>query len=124
MSDVLSFDDHPPARPVLANRPGRDLATIFFDRRELRLILDIYGYMVARGEWRDYAIGQHRDSCTFAVFRRTADGALYRIRKEPALANRQGAYSVVSASGQVLKRGRELAQVLKVFDKKRLRVVD
>jgi hypothetical protein len=123
MSEVLSFDDHSSARSNVAVRPGSRSARVFFDRSELRLILDVYGAMVAAAEWRDYAIGSDRDSCTFAVFRRTTDGALYRIRKEPRLAQKQGAYAVVGQDGRILKRGRSLAQVLRVFTRKRLRLV-
>jgi hypothetical protein len=53
----------------------------------------------------------------FSVFRRTSEVPLYRIEKDPKLARRQGAYAVVAASGLVLKRGHELARVLRVLDK-------
>ncbi|WP_421856190.1 DUF2794 domain-containing protein [Oricola sp.] len=96
--------------------------TIRFDRRELDQLLRIYSLMVGAGEWRDYAIDQLRDRAVFSVFRRSSEMPLYRIEKNPKLARRQGAYSVVSASGQILKRGHELANVLKIFDKP-LRVV-
>src|SRR4051812_19582520 len=95
---------------------------VSFDRRELREILDLYGRRVAEGEWRDYAIDFTRDKAVFSVYRRTAEMPLYRIEKEPRLARRQGAYSVVAASGLVLKRGQALARVLAVLDKP-LRVV-
>ncbi len=95
----------------------------FFDRRELDQILNLYSIMVSAGEWRDYAIGQQGDSCSFDVFRRSCDAPLYRIVKMPKLARRQGAYSVVSAGGRVLKRGPTLAMVLKLFDRRRFRVV-
>ncbi|MEO1198683.1 MAG: DUF2794 domain-containing protein [Pseudomonadota bacterium] len=98
-------------------------AQIAFDRKELFDILNLYGRMVAAGEWRDYAIGHLRDRAVFSVFRRTSEAPLYTIEKQPKLARRQGAYCVISASGHVLKRGHELAQVLKVFDRKRFRVV-
>lgn len=121
MGELLSLDDYSPsARSDLANRPGQP-SQVFFNRRELDLILDLYGHMVSKGEWRDYAIGQHGDSCSFEIFRRSADGALYRITKRPRQANRGGAYAVVSYGGRVLKRGGNLAQVLRVFDRKRLR---
>jgi hypothetical protein len=89
---------------------------VTFNRDELRLILGLYGRMVAGGEWRDYAIDFERDRAVFSVFRRSSEMPLYRIFKEPALARRQGAYSVVAASGRVLKRGHELARVLRVLD--------
>ena len=90
---------------------------VTFDRRELDLILRLYGRMVAANEWRDYAIDHMSDRAVFSVFRRTSETPLYRIVKDPSLARRQGAYSVVSASGLILKRGHELGRVLSVFDK-------
>ena len=74
--------------------------------------------MVAEGEWRAYAIDLMKDKAVFSVFRRTAEVPLYTIEKDPKMARRQGAYKVVAASGQILKRGHDLKQVLKVFDKK------
>lgn len=104
--------------------PGKSAAPIFFNRRELDTILNVYGRMVAIGEWRDYAIDGLRDSAVFSVFRRTSEMPLYRIEKQPKLARRQGAYAVVSATGHILKRGHDLAQVLRVFDRKRFQVIE
>ena len=97
---------------------------VFFDRRELNRILNLYGRMVADGEWRDYAIDGLTDLAVFSVFRRASEAPLYRIEKRPSLARRQGQWSVINQSGHVLKRGHELDQVLKVFDRGRLRLVD
>ena len=106
--------------PPRQNRQDFDL--VRFDRRELDQILRIYSLMVGAGEWRDYALDHLKDRAVFSVFRRSSEFPLYRIEKNPKLARRQGAFSVVAASGMVLKRGHELANVLKVFDKP-LRVV-
>jgi hypothetical protein len=89
---------------------------VSFDRGELRAILNLYGRKVAEGEWRDYAIDFFRDMAVFSVFRRTSEMPLYRIVKNPALARKQGAYSVVASGGQILKRGAELERVLRVFE--------
>ena len=99
-------------------RPAVEPA-IFFDRREFNLILNLYARMVGQGEWRDYAISHDRESCSFAVFRRTADGALYRIVKTPKLARKQGAFAIIAQGGRVLRRGRELAVMLRFFEPKR-----
>ncbi len=124
MGEVLSLDDYSSsARPEMAIRSGQP-PQVFFNRHELDQILDLYGDMVSKGEWRDYAIGQDAESCTFAVFRRSADGALYRITKRPRLAARHGAYAVISFGGRILRRGRTLDSVLRVFDAKRLRPID
>lgn len=103
--------------------PAAAQSQVSFDRDELREILNVYGRKVAAGEWRDYAIDFSRDRAVFSVFHRTAEMPLYRIVKDPRLARRQGAYSVVAGSGTVLKRGHELPRVLKVLEKE-LRVVD
>jgi len=97
---------------------------VFFDRRELDALLRLYGRMVAAGEWRDYAIDGLRDFAAFSVFRRSSEAPLYRIEKHPDLARRQGAWAVVGQGGVVLKRGHELSQVLKMFDRGRLKLVD
>lgn len=97
---------------------------VFFDRRELDQILKVYGRMVAAGEWRDYAMIGHREVAEFAVFRRSGDAPLYRIEKRPALRLRQGQWAVIGEGGVVLRRGRELPQVLRVFDSRRFTVVE
>ena len=90
---------------------------VTFDRRELDRILDLYGRMVAAGEWRDYAIDFLKDKAVFSVFRRASEVPIYRIEKNPRLARRQGAYSVVSATGLIVRRGPELDRVLRVLDR-------
>ncbi|HEY4774024.1 MAG TPA: DUF2794 domain-containing protein [Xanthobacteraceae bacterium] len=97
-----------------AARSGAPAVT--FDRRELKRILGLYGRMVAAGEWRDYAIGFHRDRAVFSVFRRASEVPIYRIEKSPRLARRHGLYSVISATGLIVKRGHELDRVLRVLD--------
>jgi hypothetical protein len=79
--------------------------------------------MVAAGEWRDYGMDSLRDCAVFSVFRRTSEAPLYRIEKRPALARKQGAWAVIGQGGMILKRGHELAQVLKVFEKGKFSVV-
>jgi hypothetical protein len=96
---------------------------ITFNRRELDQILSVYGRRVADGEWRDYAIDMLRDRAVFSVFRRTAEVPLYRIEKNPRLARRQGAYSVIAATGLILKRGHDLCRVLRIFDRSALQLV-
>jgi hypothetical protein len=90
---------------------------VTFDRRELNRILGLYGRKVAAGEWRDYAIDFLRDRAVFSVFRRASEVPIYRIEKNPKLARRQGAYTIVSATGLIVRRGHELDRVLRVFDK-------
>ena len=96
---------------------------VAFHRTELSAILSLYGQMVAAGEWRDYGISSLKEVAVFSIFRRTAEQPLYRIEKRPKLRSKQGEYSVIGMDGQILKRGHDLKTVLRVFDKKRIRVV-
>jgi len=102
----------------------RVFSRISFDRRELNHIFSIYGRMVAAGEWRDYAFDALSDCALFSVYRRASEQPLFLIEKRPDNARRQGEYAVLSGDGRVLRRGRDLAQVLRVMEPKRLRVVD
>ena len=96
--------------------PTQFPSTTSFDRRELNEILMLYGRKVAAGEWRDYAIDFGPDRAVFSVFRHTSEVPLYHIEKHPKLGRRQGAYSVVAATGVVLRRGHDLSKVLRVLD--------
>jgi hypothetical protein len=96
---------------------------VTFTRRELNRIFDLYGRKVAAGEWRDYAIDFLKDRAVFSVFRRASEVPLYRIEKDPKLARRQGAYSVISATGLIVRRGPELDRVLRSIDKSALALV-
>ena len=118
----MSFDRRnrtervPRGRPrPLRPPPPRNRVT--FERRELDRILRLYGRKVAAGEWRDYAIDFLKDRAVFSVFRRASEVPIYRIEKNPKLARRQGAYSVISATGLIMRRGHELDRVLRVLDK-------
>ncbi|CAH1658203.1 conserved hypothetical protein [Hyphomicrobiales bacterium] len=110
------------ALPPAAAQPSLP-PVVSFDRLELREILNLYGRKVAAGEWRDYAIDCLKERAVFSVFRRTSEVPMYRIEKDPRLARRQGAYSVITASGLILKRGHDLARVISVLDRSSLRVV-
>ena len=102
--------------------PPRRTETVAFTRSELTRILGVYGRFVAAGDWRDYAIDLDPEAATFSIFRRSSEAPLYRVEKRPKLAKRQGAYAVIAMGGAVLKRGHDLATVLKVFDKKKLKL--
>lgn len=119
----MSFGDIDPSQfrggetPAAFSSAAAPASQVTFERRELDRILHLYGRKVAAGEWRDYAIDFLRDRAVFSVFRRASEVPIYRIEKSPRLARRQGAYSVISATGLIMRRGQELDRVLRVFDK-------
>lgn len=104
--------------------PGQTPEQVAFHRTELSPILTVYGRMVAAGEWRDYGISCLREVAVFSIFRRTAESPVYRVEKRPALRGKQGQYAVIGAEGQVLRRGNDLAQVLRVLERLLMRVVE
>ena len=99
-------------------------ALTYLHRAELSLILNAYGRMVAAGIWKDYAIDTLKDEAVFSIFKRATEMPVYRIIKQPSLANKQGAWRITSMSGQILKRGKDLRALLKYFDKLSLKIVD
>jgi Protein of unknown function (DUF2794) len=126
-SEPIAFRRPEPARTPGLTRPplppSPAPAVVAFNRLELNEILGVYGRRVASGDWRDYAIDMGRESAVFSVFRRASEVPIYRIEKTPRLARKQGAYSVVTATGLILKRGPDLKRVLAVLDKT-VRLVD
>lgn len=117
MSNVVAFQSLHPSTNPSATRHIKPSAPIAFDRMELGDILRVYGQRVARGEWRDYAIDMMRDRAVFSIFRRTSEMPLFRIVKDPRLAKKQGVYFILNPSGQIIKRGHSLKQLLKHFDR-------
>lgn len=103
---------------------GESASLTYFHRRELHLILNVYGRMVSTGIWKDYAIDTLKDEAVFSIFKRSTEMPVYRIVKQPALAHKQGVWRITSISGQILKRGKDLAALLKYFDKLSLKIVD
>ena len=102
-------------------KPGKP-SQIAFDRKELSAILNVYGQMVSKGDWKDYAIDFLSDKAVFSIYRKASEHALYRIEKVPALRQKQGQFAVIAPGGLVLKRGHDLAVVLRVFDKQRFKL--
>ena len=109
-----------PVLPLASSEGNRasSAGPVSFTRTELREIMGLYGRRVAEGEWRDYAMDFNPQKAIFAVFRRASERPLYLIEKEPARARRQGAFSVSTAQGLVLRRGHDLRRVLSVLEKK------
>jgi Protein of unknown function (DUF2794) len=108
----------------LAQFPRPAGSQIAFDRAELTRILDLYGRMVAAGQWRDYALHFGRDEASFSAFRRATERPDVRIEKRPALRNRQGQWALIGEQGAVLKRGHELGSLLAPLERRLIKLVD
>lgn len=104
--------------------PASRALQVGFERAELHRILDLYGRMVAAGQWRDYAMNFTRDAASFSAFRRAAERPQALLEKRPSLRGRQGMWTLFGEHGQVLKRGHELAGVLAPLERRLLKTVD
>ena len=113
-----------PGSGTIVAFPARVPNQVGFERAELSRILDLYGRMVAAGEWRDYAMDFAKDAAVFAAFRRTAEVPQMRLEKRPALRAKQGMWTLYGEHGQVLKRGHELANVLAPVERRLVKVVE
>lgn len=89
-----------------------------FSRRELSLILGIYGARVQRGEWRDYAIDTLPDMAVFSVYRSAKEDPLYTIAKIPSRGLLKPPQFAVYAGNKTLSHGESLSAVLKIFDER------
>lgn len=99
------------------------LNQVGFDRIELTQILNLYGRMVAAGNWRDYAIDLGRDAAVFSAFRRATERPEYRIEKRPDLRTKQGMWILIGEGGAILKRGHDLGPVLAPVERKLMKLV-
>jgi len=118
-ASIIHIHDQPGSH----NAGGTKANAVYIIRPELTRILNIYGKMVAAGEWHDYAIDTLKDFAVFSIFKRASERPLYSIVKEPALAHRQGMWRITGADGTILKRGKKLDQLLGYFDRQLLKVV-
>lgn len=114
----MSASETTGSNEILLRFPSIAPKAVVFDRFELNLILTLYGRFVSDGEWRDYALDFGRESAVFSVFRRSSEQPLYRFVKNPSLSRKQGLYAVIAQGGLIMKRGNDLAQVLRVLLKR------
>jgi hypothetical protein len=113
-----------PDQPPTSVAFPRPVLQVAFDRAELMRILDLYGRMVAAGQWRDYAMDFGKDAASFSAFKRAAERPQARIEKRPSLRGKQGMWALYGEAGQVLKRGHELAGVLSILERRLVKIVE
>ena len=123
-STIVAFPGPSEAKSA-SNSTGRNKPALqtWFNRIELNEILNIYGRLVAAGILRDYAIDAGPEMAQFSIYNRASERPAFIVIKEPALAQKQGAFRIMGQQGQILKRGKDLKQVLKVFETKLIKVV-
>ena len=105
---------------VVNNQNNKIQEKQFFEKEELKIILDLYAKMVSEGSWKDYGLSISSKQVSFSVFRNTAENALYKISKNFKPKNKNLRYLITDTSGKILKNSYELKTLLKGTNWKRL----
>mgnify|MGYP001277711780 FL=1 len=92
----------------------------FFEKDELKIILDLYAKMVSEGSWKDYGLSISSKQVGFSVFKNTAENALYRICKNFRPKNKNLKYSITDINGKILKNSFDLNLLLRNTNWKKL----
>ena len=85
----------------------------FFEKNELKIILDLYAKMVSAGSWKDYGLNISNRQVSFSVFKNAAENALYKICKNFKPNNKNLKYLITDSNGKVLKNSFDLISLLK-----------
>ena len=92
----------------------------FFEKDELKIILDLYAKMVSEGSWRDYGLSISSKQVGFSVFKNSAENALYKICKNFKPNNKNLRYLVIDSKGKILKNSDDLENLLRNINWKKL----
>ena len=92
----------------------------FFEKDELKIILDLYAKKVSEGSWRDYGLNISSKQVGFSVFKNAAENALYRICKNFKPKNKNLKYLITDTNGKILKNSFDLNILLKNTNWKKL----
>ena len=92
----------------------------FFEKNELKIILDLYAKMVSEGSWKDYGLNISSKQVGFYVFKNAAENALYKICKNFKPKNKNLKYLITDTNGKILKNSDNLSILLKNTNWKKL----
>ena len=93
----------------------------FFEKNELKVILDLYAKMVSEGSWKDYGLNISSKQVSFSVFKNAAENALYKICKNFRPNNKNLKYLITDTNGKILKNSFELKLLLTNVNWKKLK---
>ena len=106
---------------LVVNNPNNKIEEKhFFEKDELKIILDLYAKMVSEGSWKDYGLSISSKQVGFSVFRNATENALYKICKNFKPKNKNLKYLITDISGKVLKNSYDLRILLKNTNWKKL----
>ena len=93
---------------------------LFFEKKELKNILDLYAKMVSKGSWKDYGLHISSKRVSFSVFKNAAENAIYNISKNFKPSNKNLKYLITDTNGKILKNSYDLKILLNKVDWKKI----
>ena len=106
---------------VINNQYSQKQEKQFFEKNELKIILDLYAKMVSEGSWKDYGLNISSRQVSFSVFKNAAENALYKICKNFRPNNKNLKYLITESNGKILKNSFDLEILLKNTNWKKLK---
>ena len=107
---------------LVVNNPHKQIEERqFFEKNELKIILDLYAKMVSEGSWKDYGLSISGKQVSFSVFKNSTESALYKICKNFKPSNKNLKYLITDSSEKVLKNSFDLEVLLKNINWKKLK---
>jgi hypothetical protein len=95
----------------------------FFNKKELGEILNLYGFMVSMGEWKDYAIFINKNVVGFNIYRKATENPLYQIIKNLNVKNKNEKFVLQDHSNTIIKKSSDLKNILETINKRKLKLV-
>ena len=98
---------------VVNNSHSNEKSNYFFEKRELKIILDLYAKMVSNGSWKDYGLKISSKQVAFSVFKNSSENAVYNICKNFKPVSKNLKYLITDTKGKILKNSEYLDNLLK-----------
>ncbi len=105
---------------IIDNQKNQIEEKQFFEKDELKIILNLYAKMVSAGSWKDYGLSISKKQVSFIVFKNAAENAIYKICKNFRPANKNLRYLITDTNGKILKNSFDLKILLKNINWKKI----
>ena len=106
---------------VINNNQKNENQRYFFEKQELKIILDLYAKMVSEGSWKDYGLSISSKQVSFSVFKNATENAIYKICKNFKPANKNLKYMITDTNGKILKNSYDINSLVDKVNWKKLK---
>ena len=108
-------------RLVIDNNKKEEKQKYFFEKKELKIILDLYAKMVSEGSWKDYGLSISSKQVSFSVFKNATENAIYKICKNFKPTNKNLKYMKTDTNGKILKNSYDISSLINKVNWKKLK---